>query len=355
MSNTLEIVNITEETSSSRSITFKIPSNLKEAYKFLPGQYLTLVFEIDGVKHKRCYSISSCPFTEPDLTIAVKRVKGGLISNYLTDTVKVGDTLTVEKPLGNFKIKVGGFLSFNNYVFFAGGSGITPVLSMIQAVLLKESFAKVVLFYGNEDQQNIIYKEKLEQLQAKYSGKLTLVHVLNTPPANWQGVQGIMNQATCQQLLQKYVKSVQKAKYYICGPQAMMDEVQASLKSAGVDKGNINLEYFTVLPQSSTVEDELSVDENVKKQVVAWIDGKRHELILNKKENIIAAAIRANIEPPYSCRTGACSSCIAKLIKGKVTMDVITGLTEKEIADGYILCCQSHPTTAEVEVEFVNS
>ncbi|HTF80322.1 MAG TPA: 2Fe-2S iron-sulfur cluster-binding protein [Cytophagales bacterium] len=354
MSNKLEILNIIEETPYSRSITFKIPENLKSSYKFLPGQYLTLTFEIDRVKHKRCYSISSCPFTEPNLTIAVKRVKGGFISNYLNEAVKVGDAITVEKPLGNFKIEAGGFFKFNHYVFFAGGSGITPILSMIQAVLHKESFAKVLLFYGNEDEHNIIYRAKLDQLLSKYPGKLNVVHVLKNAPAGWAGASGLLNQQNCASLLEKHVKSVSKSKYYICGPLPMMEQVQAALKAAGVNNNQINIEYFTA-PASDKVESsDLDISTPNKKDVILWIDGKQHLVTISKKENIIAAAIRADIDAPYSCRTGACSTCKAKLIKGQVHMDVTTGLSAQELADGYILCCQSTPLTADVEVEFVN-
>lgn len=354
MSVKLEVLNIIEETPASRSITFKIPESEKNNFKFLPGQYLTLVFEIDGVKHKRCYSISSCPYTEPNLTIAVKRVSGGFISNHLNDSVKVGDFIVVEKPFGNFKINVGGFFKFSNYVFLAGGSGITPILSMIQAVLLKESFAKVTLIYGNHDEQNIIYRNKLEQLKAKYGDKLNVVHVLNQAPPSWTGATGLLNKQTCKALLEQHVKSIAKAKYYICGPVGMMEEAQACLADLSVSKDNIHLEYFTAPAASKANQEELNNATPGKKEVIAWIDGQKHILTLTKKENIIAAAIRADVDAPYSCRTGACSSCKAKLISGKVTMDITTGLSDEELEEGYILCCQSQPLTSEVEIEFAS-
>jgi ring-1,2-phenylacetyl-CoA epoxidase subunit PaaE len=355
MLNEFEVVAVVNETSDCSSITLRVPESRRADFMYYPGQYLTFELNVGSEKLKRSYSISSCPYTEKDITVAVKRVKGGLVSNYINDNVKVGDKLKVDGPDGNFKIKAGGFFSFRSYVFFAGGSGITPIISMIKAVLAKERFSKVTLFYANRDTCSIIYNSRLSELGELYGKRFTVKYILQNPPVEWNGESGMLDRNICSSLLTKSGLSVQKSSYYICGPRPMMDIVISSLRSLGVPDSKINLEYFSgsKSASASVAVSEESDDKSVRK-VTAVVDGKERQFELQYNQNVLEGALKADLDVAYSCREGICSSCKGQVLSGEVRMAESHGLTDSEKEKGYILTCQSYVVTPELKVKFCN-
>jgi ring-1,2-phenylacetyl-CoA epoxidase subunit PaaE len=350
----LEIINVIRETQESSSITFRVPDAIKKDFKYYPGQYLTFVLNIGGEMIKRSYSISSCPFTEKDITVAVKRVQNGVMSNYINDNLKVGDKVSIEGPAGNFRLDAGGFFKFGSYVFFAGGSGITPVISMIKAVLAKERFSKVTLYYANRDARSVIYDARLKELIARYEKKINVQYILENPEPSWKGLSGILNKDKCMELVRNSGLSVSGSSYYICGPKPMMDVVVESLTALGVGKKKINLEYFSAPGSDTSAFNPLDITDTTLKKITAVVDGKEKGFELRPQQNILEGAIAADLDVAYSCREGVCSSCKGQLLAGEVKMKESHGLTEKEKAQGYILTCQSYVVTPAAKVKFCN-
>ena len=329
---------------------FDVPADLKEEYQYKHGQYLTLKFIINGEEIRRSYSICSSPFEEGKLEVAIKKVKGGKVSGYINDVVKPGDMIDVMVPMGGFFSEL---LPSNkkNYILFAGGSGITPMMSIMKAVLHVEPESKIILLYGNNDDQSIIFKNQIEDIRRHNEEKVVVVNILNTAPNDYPPLlQGIMTKEKIAELLKEYVDLETDNEFFICGPGPMMDNVMAALKESKVSETHIHIEYFstpTTAPEVSALP-AIAVDANL----TIVMDGDEYHTVMLPDEAVLFAAKRIGLDAPYSCQNGSCSTCRAKLLEGKVHMKVNFALTPKDVASGFILTCQSLPLTESVTVSY---
>lgn len=346
------------ETADAVSISFEVPENLKNNFDFLPGQYTTLKLIVEGEHVNRSYSFCSSPFLNEPLTIAVKRVAGGKGSNYINDNFKVGAEVEVMEPMGNFHSPLNE-ANEKHYVLFAGGSGITPVFSILKSVLSKEPKSKVTLFYGNRNSSSIIFKGRIEKLGKENSSRLKVVHILDMEEAGWAGYTGFIVKEMALKLLRENTDlNFQYAEFFICGPTPMMKSAEEALHTLGIPKEKIHIEYFT----AKADEDKKAADVGTatagetpftgKAKVKIIYDGNEREFEMSEKETVLGAALDAGYDPPYSCMVAACCTCRAKLISGKVEMDDRESLTDAEIAKGYVLTCQSHPKSNNVVLSY---
>jgi ring-1,2-phenylacetyl-CoA epoxidase subunit PaaE len=341
----LTIKEITEETEDTKTIHFWHPIHNTISYR--SGQFFTLIPEIDGQKVRRSYSLSSSPKTDTSPAVTVKRIEGGLVSNYLCTNLNVGDSLEVIEPMGNFLIEP-DTNSTKTYVFVGAGSGITPLFSMIKTILHSEPNSHIYLIYGSRNENQIIFKKALEQLESQYTSHFKLIHVISQPSASWPGFRGRINQASIVfYLKQEFGIDIPSAHYYMCGPVGMMGEVEKSLAMFDVPGAHINKELFASNASEETIKAE--EDGSLKTQEVTLIfEGKSHLITVAPSVTILEAALEADIDIPYSCQAGMCTACMGMCTSGKVIMDEEDGLTDNEIKKGYILTCVAHPMSEGV-------
>lgn len=349
--NKLKVADIRKETEDCVSISFDVPEKLKKEYNYIQGQYLTLKINDKGEELRRSYSICSSPI-DNELRIAIKKVKDGRCSNIFNDRVKKGDQIEVMTPMGNFYSELNS-KNKKNYILFAGGSGITPMLSIIKTTLQKEQDSNVVLFYGNRDVNSIIFKAQLEQIQQANSPRFKVIHVLEKFPENSSELfNGLLTTEKTKALIENYVDLKKDNEFFICGPGPMMDSVKLGLTHLNVDKSKIHIEYFTTAAEAtSKVPDHKLpiIDSTVK----VMLDGEEKEFILSSSgDSILDAAINADLDVPFACKGAVCCTCKAKLLEGKVYMEMNYALSDEEVAAGYILTCQSHPITPTVVVDY---
>lgn len=354
----LKVSAVKRETPDAVSVSFDIPESLKPKFSYLPGQYLTLRLTVNGESINRSYSFCSSSYANEAPTIAVKQVEGGRASSYINQSLKVGDTVEVMEPMGNFHSPIDA-QNETHYVLFGGGSGVTPVFSILKSVLLAEPKSKVTLFYGNRDTASIIFKSELEELAAKNPDRLKVVHILDKAEVAWNGYTGYIDQLMSAKLLSENVgNQFANTKFFICGPTPMMKAVETTLDTLGVRKDQVYIEYFTAKAEEDKVAANVgSVSEDTtpftgKTSVKLIYDGNEVEFEVSESENILAAALDAGYDPPYSCMVAACCTCRAKLVSGKVEMDDRESLTDAEIARGYVLTCQAHPKSNGIVLNF---
>ena len=350
---TLTIQDIKRETADAISIGFEIPQDLVDAYKYIQGQYVTLKFLLGGEEFRRSYSICSSPFDEGKLRVAVKKVKGGKVSSYLNDVAKTGDEVEVMTPMGGFHTELRAD-NKKNYVLFAGGSGITPMMSIMKAVLHAEPKSTLILFYGNNDEQSIIFDYDIHGLESQYPTRLRVLNIINTPPPNHPALlRGMMTLTKDLALIENYVGLDLDNEFFICGPTPMMDNVVAALHSVHVPSERIHIEYFSSPVET---ESEKKVEQWLQYKVGATLrvtmDGDEYQTIMLEGEAVLFAAKRIGLDAPYSCQNGSCSTCRAKLIEGKVHMKVNHALNLTDVTSGFILTCQSLPLTDEIVVSY---
>lgn len=356
----LRVKEIIRETPEACSVVFEIPSGLKETFAYKAGQYLTLEITIRTETVRRAYSISTAPSDE-DTAITVKQVHGGKMSTYLNESLQVGDTLNVMPPEGNFTV-VADHDSRLDHVFIAAGSGITPILSIIRFILEEEPMSQCHLLYGNRNENTIIFKDQLDHLAGHYKGQLHITHVLSKPVLHrqkgiggffkaplphWKGAIGRITT----DLLEAYLKDKginrQKAQYYICGPGNMIQQMDDHLSQSIEQKSHIHVEYF-----SAPLTDQEDIATPGAGTVHVTLKGKQHVIEVPTSKAILGVLIDLGVDPPYSCSSGACSTCMAKVSQGEVSMDACFALDDDEIADGYVLTCQAHPQSPEVHLSF---
>lgn len=352
----LKVKKIKRETSDTVSISFALPDDKKDKFKYKPGQYLTVKCDLGGSDERRAYSISSSPDVDTDVSVTVKEAGSGKVSKFLNNELKEGDFLDVMPPLGNFTIELDSKFK-RTFVMFGGGSGITPLISIIKSTLIKEPATSVHLFYASRSENSIIFKDDIEALISQYPDKLKVVHIISRPGSSWNGLSGYINQERTKQLLGDYIPNeINKADYFLCGVAEMMRNVEEVLSNFGVSKSQIHKESFTIgIPKEinvPVVEDESNDQKIVTRTVKIMLYAEEHELTVKPDETVVTAALRQGIDPPFSCQIGACSTCRAKLLSGKVHMDERESLTDEEIAQGYILSCQSHPLTENVYIDY---
>lgn len=354
----LKIAEVKNEIAEAVSVSFLVPDELKSSFHYLPGQYTTLKLNIDGEQVNRSYSFCSSPFANEPITIAVKRVAGGKGSNFINDNFKPGVEIEVMEPMGNFHSPISAG-NRKNYFLFGGGSGITPVMAILKSVLLQEPESTVTLFYGNRNEQSIIFKDKLEVLAADFATRLKVVHILDSPSGSWNGYRGpILKELALKLLRENTNLNFQQAEFFVCGPTPMMKNVEEALSVLQIPKEKIHIEYFTAKAEEdkkaagvgTVTANETPFTGKTKVKII--YDGNECEFEVSEKETILEAALDAGYDPPYSCMVAACCTCRAKLLSGKVEMDDRESLTDAEIAKGYVLTCQSHPKSNHIVLNY---
>ncbi len=357
----LTIKQITRETADTVTLTFDVPADLTEQYQFVQGQYLTLRFTLNGKEERRSYSMCSSPL-ESGLSVTVKKVKGGKVSTHIHDRVKAGDVVEVMTPDGRFHTDLNDE-NKKNYYLVGAGSGITPLMSILKTILEKEPMSFVFLLYGSRNEEEIIFKNQLDALTKRYEGQLHVEHVISQPKLEkakglgglfskgkptWEGKTGRIDGKIFLQFLAENPPRHKQSEYFLCGPGGMIDAVEKTLLSNSVDKKNIHHEYFSTTPNAAPTAGT-AVDGA---RLVAHLDGRTFETTVPKGKHLLFAVIDAGGDAPYSCTSGACATCMAKVTKGTVKMDACYALDESEIKQGYILTCQAQATSEEVEIAF---
>ena len=349
----LTIRDLRRETADAVSIAFDVPDGLGPDYRFAPGQYLTLRATIDGEDMRRSYSICSGP-DDGELRIAVKRVEGGVFSDWVNRTLQPGDEIEVMTPTGRFGAPQAPAKSpARTHVAFAAGSGITPVLSILRGVLAREPDSRFFLFYGNRSTGEILFREALEELKDRFLGRLSVFHVLSQEEQDLPILTGRLDGDKVRRLLRLVVPAEAVDEVYLCGPEAMSREIATTLAELGVGPEKVHVELFvSALGGRPRPKPVAPAPDAPSRTAVLTVDGKRREVPVADGESILDAALRAGMDLPYACKGGMCSTCRAKLVEGEAAMDLNYSLEPWELAAGFILTCQSHPKTDRVVVDY---
>ncbi len=351
----LRVRRIEPDTAEAVIVTFEVPAALREVFGFTQGQYLTLRKTIAGEDLRRSYSICA-GVDDGELRVGVRRVKDGRFSNWIHAELKAGDTVSVMAPQGRFFVPIDP-AAHRHYVGFAGGSGITPILSIMKTVLAREPHAQFSLVYANRTLQSTMFKEELEDLKNRYLTRLVLHHVFSDEPTDAPLNMGLMNRDKVGEFLATLLPAAQIDHAFVCGPYQMNDEVEAGLRAAGVPVERIHIERFGVPPgqggaAGAVVHETLPGDAETAR-VTLIRDGLKREVSFRKGQpSILDCASAAGLEVPFSCTSGVCGTCRAKLLEGQVRMDRNFALEKAEVEAGFVLTCQAHPLTERVVLSF---
>ena len=341
-------------------VFFELTDQLKNDFQFKAGQYITISDEIEGEEVRRSYSICSVNW-ENELAVGIKRVDGGLMSNFIHKNYKTGQVVKISVPEGKFIVEPDDSKSRSHY-FFAAGSGITPVYSMIRTLLEEEPLSKLFLLYGSRFEDSIIFKDELDSLMEKYSGQLEVEYSVTKPSSkkqsgllgflkpriiDWKGYVGRINSKMIQLHLEKYPVK-ENDQFYICGPGNLIENTEEELKNVGVNGGNIHKEYFV----SNTGSQALSTEDAQESDISVELNGESFSFKTDGRLTILEDIINLKKDPPYSCTSGACSSCLAKVSEGQVKMEVCYALEDDEVEQGYILTCQARAVSEKVSIKF---
>ncbi len=341
----LNIAEIRRETASAISILFTVPEELKENYTFIAGQYINLKLTLDGQEIRRAYSLCSSP-ESGELRISVKAVKNGVFSQFANGSLKVNDTLEIGTPEGNFTFEP-DFKRQKNYMAFAAGSGITPVMSILKSVLASEPKSTFVLVYGNKSVEDTIFETEIHQLQQQFTGRFFVHYTYSQTKIDGE-IFGRIEKSTVNFVLNTKHAEKEFDKFYLCGPEEMIITVSDVLKSHNVLEKNIKFELFT----ASKTEKTVYTDAHLQTQVTMMVDGDESFFEMSPKQTILEAALKNGIDAPYSCQGGICSSCLCRITKGSAEMKKNSILTDSEIAEGLVLSCQAIPTSSEIYVDY---
>jgi ring-1,2-phenylacetyl-CoA epoxidase subunit PaaE len=347
----LAVDDLRRETSDAVSLTFAIPKELAEDYRFSPGQYLTLRTMLDGEEVRRSYSICSGP-EDGELRVAVKKIDGGAFSSWAADELKAGDELDVMTPTGRFGAMVASDEG-RTYVGFAAGSGITPVLSIVKGVLAREPDSQFFLFYGNRTTEGMLFRRVLEELKDRFIRRLSVFHVISGEEQDIPILHGRLDGEKVRVLLRSLVPAASVDHVFICGPHGMSEEIEATCRDIGIAADRIHVERF-VSEFGGRPRPKMVVPASAPPKAVAAliIDGKRREVPVAEGEAVLDAALRAGVDLPFACKGGMCSTCRAKLIEGDVQMDVNYSLEPWELEKGFILTCQARPTSDKLVIDY---
>lgn len=347
----LKVKDLYHPTEDSAAVSFDIPENLKDDFQYKQGQYLTLRETINGDEVRRSYSICSCPL-DNELTVAIKRVEGGLFSNFANDQLKVGDMVEVMPPNGRFYSELNPE-NEKTYVAFAGGSGITPIISIIETTLRTEPNSHFTLFYANRKSASIIFQERLEALKNKYMNRFVLHHVLSDEVVEMDMYQGYIDQEKVKLFAQVFFNVDSVDEFFTCGPEPMMLSIRDSLLELEVPTKKIHMELFTSpLGKLGGGKKKEQTHEQAKSEVTVVLDGNNYTFPYDSRESILDVAILNGLDLPYACKGGVCSTCICKVEEGSVDMEVNYALEPDELANGMVLSCQSYPKTETVKLNF---
>ena len=347
----ITVKDIRKETNDCVSIAFDIPGELKTDFLFKQGQNITIKSIINGEEIRRSYSICSSPF-DNELRVAVKKVYDGAFSSFANQQLKKGDVLDVLPPTGTFFTEL-NITNKKSYVFFAAGSGITPVISIIKTILLTETGSSVTLVYGNKNVSSIIFKEDIEALKDKYLQRFRTFYVLSRERTDATINYGRIDAEKCN-LFSGLINFTSVDEFFICGPEGMIFAVKKFLESKGVESNKIHFELFTTPTRKNTkIYTAVTVQEDVGSEIIVKSDGRSFNFKLDyDSNNILDAALAQGADLPFACKGGVCTTCRAKLIEGKVEMEANYGLEPDEVKAGFILTCQSHPRSKKVVVDF---
>jgi ring-1,2-phenylacetyl-CoA epoxidase subunit PaaE len=351
----LKVAEIRKETADCVSVVFEVPETLKPEFKYNQGQYLTLKLNVGGEEIRRSYSLSSSPVSETELRVAVKKVQNGKGSTFINDHLKQGDMVEVMTPMGNFYSQMNASNS-KHYVLFAGGSGITPMFSILKTVLAAEPKSKITLVYGNRDEESIIFREKLAMLEKEEATRLRVVHVLEHPKQEIADLQkGLLTQEKVLALFESVIGVNGDNEYFICGPGPMMENVKQVLEKLKAPKDRVHIEYFSAVIDAVAAAEKssASADGKVVSKVTIIMDGQEKDFDLaSDGPTILDTAISADLDAPFACKGAVCCTCKAKVMEGKATMTMNYALSDEEVEEGYILTCQAHPATDRLVVSY---
>jgi len=347
----LKVSDVRKETADCVSVAFEVPSSLKEEYKFIQGQYLTLKLFVNGEEVRRSYSVCS-GVHENELRVAIKRVKGGKGSNFINDNFKIGQEIEVMTPMGGFHSPMNAQHK-KNYVLFAGGSGITPMTSIIKTVLHDEPNSTIQLFYGNLNEEAAIFRSQLNELADKNSSRFKINYILDKPrqPIDELFI-GMMTEEKIKKLVNKFVDQKSDHEFFICGPTSMMDNARKVLESLSIEKSRIHIEYFTTSSEPVGGTTSPPIEKAISKVTIHQYGIETSYDLPSDGKSILDSAIEHGVDAPFACKGAVCATCRGKLLEGKVHMNKNFALTDSEVAEGYILTCQSHPITPVVKVDY---
>ncbi len=354
----LTVKRVSPEAAGSVAVTFAIPADARETFKFQPGQFLTLRAKVNGEEVRRTYSISSPRSrlaSAGELEIGIRPVEGGIFSNWAAQTLKAGDKLDVMPPDGRFVVKKQRAI---HRVGFAAGSGITPILSIAATTLEEQPESKFTLVYGNRRMSSVMFNEALQDLKDRYRDRLTLIHILSRQAQEVDLLQGRIDGNKVNAVIKALLPVGSMDEVFICGPEAMIEATEKTLIAAGVPENRVYTERFTSGP-AQAAKIQADTDAAPQKQAAAKditltvvLDGKEHELNIGPDEHVLDAALNAGLDLPFSCKAGVCCTCRAKVLCGEVVMDKNYTLESDEMAQGYVLSCQARATTKQLTVSF---
>jgi ring-1,2-phenylacetyl-CoA epoxidase subunit PaaE len=348
----LRVVEIVPETADANSIRFEIPGNLRDRFAFKAGQHLTLRATIDGEEVRRNYSLCTAP-TDGDWMVTVKRIGGGIFSNWVGNQLRPGDTLDVMPPHGSFTTEFSA-LKARHLIGIAGGSGITPVMSLIKTLLREEPESRFTLLYGNRDSSSVIFLETLAGLKDKHLGRFEIYHFLDAEDQDIELFNGMLDRERLDEAIAALVPDAAEVDgWFICGPGPMMDAAEGALLDRNIPKERIHIERFTADRPVGAVAREMAQLQTQAEGVTVSVtlDGRTRRVPFTAG-NILDSARASGLPAPFACKAGVCATCRAKVTKGKVEMAVHYGLTDEEVADGYVLTCQSVPVGDGVAVDY---
>lgn len=355
----LKVQSIIRETGDTVSIILGIPEDLKESFAYKQGQYITIKHEFGGDEIRRSYSMSSSPL-EDMLKFTVKKVSGGTMSVYLNEQLKEGDVLEVSHPDGHFFTPLHPEQQ-KFYYMFGAGSGITPLMSLIKTTLEVELLSTVHLFYGNREETAVIFREELDAMAKKYEGQFIMEYIYSGQGKSSGGMMsgwfkktsdalaGRIDGKIAGKLLSRYPAGKKKSEFFLCGPGEMIEKVEAELRKQGVQKAQMHKEYFVSATPVGT-DGPAPFDGAV--ELTVTLNGHTSQVKIPAEKTVLEGLILQKLDPPYSCSAGACSTCMAKLVSGQVKMDTCLALDDDEVANGYILTCQSRALTHQIEINY---
>ncbi len=336
---------IIKETADAVSILFNVPDELKSYYQFVAGQYVNLKITLDGQEIRRAYSICSSP-KSGELRIAVKAIQNGFFSKFANEKLAVGNVIEVGTPEGKFTFEPKAERQ-KNYAAFVAGSGITPVYSILKSVLEEEPNSTFVLVYGNKSEKDTIFHNQLHDLQLQYVGRLFVQYVYSQSTTD-NALFGRIDKSTVNFILKNKHAEMEFSKFYLCGPEEMINLVSDTLKENNIASSDIKFELFST--SSSEGETVASADGHTKISIL--VDDEETTFEMSQKQTLLEAALKQGLDVPYSCQGGICSSCICRITEGEAVLKKNQILTDAEIAEGLTLACQAHPTTATIKIDF---
>ena len=351
---TLKVKDIRRETANAVSVAFDIPPQAQAEFQFKQGQYITIKLNVNGEELRRSYSICTSPYSEKELRVAVKEVKDGRASTRMNREWKVGDQVEVMTPMGNFH----SVLSGNNkkhYVLFAGGSGITPMMSILKSVLYIEKQSSITLIYANRDEDSVIFNQEIQKIASENAARFKVVNIYDNPKHTVPDLQkGLLSVDRVKAIVDAY-QCGSGDEYFICGPGPMMENIKQALESLNISKEKIHIEYFSAVADAVAKAENTGavVGGSVTSNITVIQYGFETQMTLSTDGlSILDASIEAGVDAPFSCKGAVCCTCRAKVLEGKVKMDNNFALTDAEVEEGFVLTCQAHPLTEKVVIDF---